>query len=127
MLVSRTALPYMTGPGFFSTLGSVRQPMTTLIDRKPASSPQIWAKGIVTGFIFSTLALSLVVWGLTGTGLLRLLWSSARGSVIQIDQPTVVRQIQQLQRLETVQFSMDKIISGEHENSYLPKFLVGDR
>jgi hypothetical protein len=47
--------------------------------------------------------------------------------VIHIDQPTVVRQIQQLQRLETVRFSMDKIISGEHQNPYLPKFLVGDR
>ena len=47
--------------------------------------------------------------------------------MIHIDQPTVVRQIQQLQRLETVRFSMDKIISGEHQNPYLPKFLVGDR
>jgi hypothetical protein len=39
----------------------------------------------------------------------------------------VVRQIQQLQRLETVQFSMDKLISGEYENPYIPKFLIGDR
>ncbi len=46
---------------------------------------------------------------------------------INVDQPTVVRQIQQLQRLETVNYSMDKIISGEHSNPYLPKFLVGDR
>ena len=46
---------------------------------------------------------------------------------INVDQPTVVRQIQQLQRLETVSYTMDKIISGEHDNAYLPKFLVGDR
>ncbi len=46
---------------------------------------------------------------------------------INVDQPTVVRQIQQLQRLETVSYTMDKIISGEHANAYLPKFLVGDR
>jgi hypothetical protein len=39
----------------------------------------------------------------------------------------VVRQIQQLQRLETVSYTMDKIISGEHANAYLPKFLAGDR
>jgi len=38
-----------------------------------------------------------------------------------------VRQIRQLQRLETVNYTMDKIISGEHENPYLPKFLAGDR
>jgi hypothetical protein len=46
---------------------------------------------------------------------------------INVDQPTVVRQIQQLQRLETVSYTMDKIISGEHPNAYLPKFLAGDR
>jgi hypothetical protein len=44
-----------------------------------------------------------------------------------VGQPTVVRQIQQLQRLETVSYSMDKIISGDHPNAYLPKFLAGDR
>jgi len=48
-------------------------------------------------------------------------------SVIHVDQPTVVRQIQQLHRLETVRYSMEKIISGEHDNPYLPKFLVSDR
>jgi hypothetical protein len=46
---------------------------------------------------------------------------------INVGQPTVVRQIQQLQRLETVSYTMDKIISGEHSNAYLPKFLAGDR
>jgi len=46
---------------------------------------------------------------------------------INVDQPTVVRQIQQLERLETVSYTMDKIISGERGNEYLPKFLVGDR
>jgi hypothetical protein len=51
----------------------------------------------------------------------------ARRTTINVDQPTVVRQIQKLQRLETVSYTMDKIISGEHENAYLPKFLAGDR
>ncbi len=46
---------------------------------------------------------------------------------INVDQPTVVRQIQLLQRLETVSYSMDKIISGERDDPYLPRFLVGDR
>jgi hypothetical protein len=48
-------------------------------------------------------------------------------TVINVNQPTVVRQIQQLQRLETVSYTMDKIISGERNNTYLPKFLAGDR
>lgn len=46
---------------------------------------------------------------------------------MNVDQPTVVRQIQQLQRLETVSYTMDKIIGGGSDNRYLPKFLVGDR
>jgi hypothetical protein len=46
---------------------------------------------------------------------------------INVSQPTVVRQIQQLQRLETVTYTLDKIISGERDNPYLPKFLAGDR
>jgi len=99
--------------------------MSTVIDPKPSSSS--WAKGLLAGVLFALLGVGLLVWLTTGTGLLHLLRSYAGGSLIHIDQPTVVRQIQQLQRLETVRFSMDKIISGEHENPYLPKFLAGDR
>jgi hypothetical protein len=72
-------------------------------------------------------AVGLVIWLATGTGLLSLLRAYRGGTLIHIDQPTVVRQIQQLQRLETVSFTMDKIISGEHDSPYLPKFLVSDR
>lgn len=60
--------------------------------------------------------------------MLHLLSSLREGrSQINVDQPTVVRQIQQLQRLETVSYTMDKIISGERDNPYFPKFLVSDR
>src|SRR5215471_19082871 len=53
----------------------------------------------------------------------------ARGSGTRIDtsRPTVVRHIRQLQRLETVVYGMDKIVSGGQENRYLPKMLAGDR
>ena len=57
-------------------------------------------------------------------------WIDALGSSrfrINVDQATVIRQIRQLQRLETVSYTMDKIIGGEHQNVYLPKFLAGDR
>lgn len=89
--------------------------------------PGSWAKGLITGVLVALLAVGLIVWLTTGVGLLHLLRSYSAGSLISIDQPTVVRQIQQLQRLETVNFSMDKIISGERDNPYLPKFLAGDR
>ena len=46
---------------------------------------------------------------------------------VDVSQPTIVRQIQQLERLETVVYRMEKVISGERENRYLPQFLAGDR
>ncbi len=86
---------------------------------------------ILVTILGAVLTLFLVGGGVllsTGLGLSHLL-SMLRGARTEfnVDQPTVVRQIQQLQRLETVSYTMDKIISGEHANAYLPKFLAGDR
>src|SRR6202008_4163162 len=53
-----------------------------------------------------------------------LLGRSLRGDV---SQPTVVNKIQQLQRLETVVYTMDKVVSGEKESTVLPDFLAGDK
>jgi Protein of unknown function (DUF4230) len=87
-----------------------------------------WVLGIISGAILTLVLVGALVWFSGGFGL----WRFARGlrgghTQINVDQPTVVRQIQQLQRLETVSYTMDKIISGEHANAYLPKFLAGDR
>jgi hypothetical protein len=49
------------------------------------------------------------------------------GRQIDTSRPSVVQRIQQLQRLETVVFAIDKIVSGGYENRYLPRFLAGDR
>ena len=46
---------------------------------------------------------------------------------IDLSRPTVVQHIQQLQRLETVVYSMEKIVSGGQDNKYLPRMLAGDR
>src|SRR5580704_16705724 len=84
-----------------------------------------WILGMLSGAIVTVILVGAAVWLSTGLGLLHLLW---RGHTeFNVDQPTVVRQIQQLRRLETVMYTMDKIISGEHANAYLPKFLAGDR
>ena len=87
-----------------------------------------WVLGILLGAVLGIGLLGVLVWLSAGIGLFGLL-GLLRGGATQINvgQPTVVRQIQQLQRLETVSFSMDKIISGDHPNAYLPKFLAGDR
>jgi hypothetical protein len=52
---------------------------------------------------------------------------TTRSSRIDLSRPAVVRRIQQLQRLETVVYSMDKIVVGQREGKILPDFLVGDR
>jgi hypothetical protein len=80
------------------------------------------------GVVLTVVFAGAVVWLSTGLGFLQLVDSLRGGrTLIKVDQPTVVREIQQLQRLETVSYTMDKIISGEHENEFLPKFLAGDR
>src|SRR5271170_8341819 len=87
-----------------------------------------WIAGILLGGVLTLVLLGALVWSSTGLGLLHLCSMLRSGRTqINVDQPTVVRQIQQLQRLETVSYTMDKIISGEHANEYLPRFLAGDR
>src|SRR5579872_4178668 len=49
------------------------------------------------------------------------------GLRIDTSQPTVVHEIRSLQRLDTVVYAMDKIVSGGYENRFLPRMLAGDR
>jgi hypothetical protein len=44
-----------------------------------------------------------------------------------LSRPTVVDRIQKLQRLESVVYTMDKIVTGEKQSVILPNFLAGDR
>src|ERR1700693_2193212 len=52
---------------------------------------------------------------------------TGRRTRINTDSPSVVDKIRQLSRLETVDYSIDKIVEGDKENPYLPNFLVGDK
>ena len=52
---------------------------------------------------------------------------TGRRTRINADSPSVVDKIRQLSRLETVDYSIDKIVEGDKENPYLPNFLVGDK
>jgi len=84
--------------------------------------------GILGGALITLTLVGIAVWFTTGIGLLRLMGVVQDGRVlINVDQPTVVRQIQRLQRLETASYTMDKIISGGHDNPLLPEFLASGR
>jgi hypothetical protein len=101
---------------------------TPRVPRVDSQNKFSWIRGIFLGAVLTLFSVGALVWLTTGLGLAHLLGMLRGGAArINVDQPTVVRQIQQLQRLETVSYTMDKIISGEHANAYLPKFLAGDR
>jgi hypothetical protein len=96
------------------------------IEQRPASRSGLpWILGTLGGALLTIALLGALA---AGFGVRRILtiWHGSEAR-INVDQPTVIRQIQSLQRLETVSYTMDKIISGEHANAYWPKFLVGDR
>ena len=63
------------------------------------------------------------------TGVWNQLATTVTGRSLTIDtsQPSVVDKIQRLQRLETVTYSLDKIVEGERQSPILPNFLVGDK
>jgi hypothetical protein len=87
-----------------------------------------WLISLLAGVLLTVLILGAALWAFTGFGLFELGRALRGGQLhINVDQPTVIREIRALQRLETVSYTMDKIISGERENPLFPKFLAGDR
>ncbi len=88
---------------------------------------------LVIGLVLGVAAIGSLGWLMlsrnSGRELLSHLLSAATGRTISIDvsQPNVVDRIQRLQRLETVVYTMDKLVTGAKENPLLPDFLTGDR
>jgi hypothetical protein len=89
--------------------------------------------GLVVGLFAGVVLAGALGWLMlsrnSGRSLLSHVWSSVTGRVLSIDvsQPTVVDRIQRLQRLETVLYTMDKLVTGAKENPIFPDFLAGDR
>jgi hypothetical protein len=100
---------------------------------KAARSSASVAVALVIGLLLGASLLGLLGFVLlsrsSGPALLSRVWSAVTGRTLSIDvsQPTVVERIQRLQRLETVVYTMDKIVSGAKENPIFPDFLAGDR
>src|SRR5215467_7560291 len=76
------------------------------------------AIGFLAGFFAAVAIATALIWK---TGF----WSDRPR--IDTSRPAVIRQVQQLQRLETVVFRMDKIVSGGYDSRFLPRFFAGDR
>jgi Protein of unknown function (DUF4230) len=85
--------------------------------------------GLFLGVIFVGAMGWLMLSRSSGQSVLSHMWSAITGRTLTIDvsQPTVVDRIQRLQRLETVVYTMDKIVTGARENPIFPDFLAGDR
>jgi hypothetical protein len=101
---------------------------------EPAGRPFPWGAllvGLAMGFLLF-LAAGSVARAVNPFGSAGLLgrfaaYVTGRSTSIDISSPAVVDKIRQLSRLETVVYSLDKIVSGSRENPYIPDFLVGDK
>lgn len=88
---------------------------------------------LLLGVLFGVLAVgfagAMLLSQTSGRALLSRVLSAATGRTVTIDvsQPAVVDKIQRLQRLETVVYTVDKLVTGAKENPLLPDFLTGDR
>jgi hypothetical protein len=93
-----------------------------------AGTAGIAVLALVIGAFLGTLGFALLSRH-SDPGLLGRFWSavSRRSTSFDVSQPTVVNRIQQLQRLETVVYTMDKVVVGKREIAALPNFLAGDR
>jgi hypothetical protein len=100
---------------------------------KPFRSYAVVVFALIIGLFLGVLCVGSIGWvmlaGNSGQALLSHVWSAVTGRTLSIDvsQPTVVDRIQRLQRLETVVYTADKIVTGAKENPIFPDFLAGDR
>jgi Protein of unknown function (DUF4230) len=84
--------------------------------------------GLIFGLILGAAALTVFVHHAT-TGIWDRIATRVTGRplTINVSQPTVVSRIQRLERLETVTYTMDKVVEGDRSSDVLPDFLVGDK
>jgi len=98
---------------------------------QPVRPPVVLA--LILGLVLGVIAVGSAGWVMlsrnSGRTLLSHVWSAMTGRTLSIDvsQPTVVDRIQRLQRVETVVYTMDKLVTGAKENPVFPDFLAGDR
>lgn len=105
------------------------QTTTDPVDRrKPGIRVGIIVLAAILGLVAGAAALAIFARHAT-TGVWNGIATKLTGRTLSLDvsQPVVVSRIQRLERLETVTYTMDKVVEGERTNSILPDFLVGDK
>lgn len=104
------------------------EPYKTVNVPERVNRPRISLAGLVLGMAVGFLVFSVFA-HVAKVGLWNQVAAFVTGRPTRIDvsSPSVVEKIRQLSRLETVDYSIDKIVEGDRENPYLPSFLVGDK
>ena len=86
------------------------------------SSSRLGRLGIfIAGFIT---AVFLLFVGSYPSGLARWLQGALH---LDFDQPAIVQRIQRLQRLESVKYTLEKVVTGERQSRFLPQSIAGER
>jgi hypothetical protein len=107
-------------------------PTTTPLDTRPAvksrSAFPALLLGILLGLLVALVAVPAAVRHVGASMRNRIsLAFLGRHDAIDISQPTVIASIQRLARLESVVYTMDKVVEGDRTNQYLPDILTGDK
>jgi len=97
--------------------------------QKPRSHAGSILLGLILFFVLGVGAcIMLIRKSLDSTGILGQFANMVTtGHTTVASAPDVVNQIQRLNRLETVSFSVDTVVEGKHTNVVLPDLLFGDR
>lgn len=104
------------------------------MDQSVSSSPSnrrsrlVWlwlGVGVLLGIVIGLVLVPISVAAGVRTAFGALHWS--RVTRLDTTAPSVVEKIRQLSRLETVEYSVDKIVEGNRQTPGIPDFLAGDR
>jgi len=116
-----------TGAGRSANIQRRVTPVTTTPERK-RTGPGTVLLAVFLGLLVGVGALAIFVREAT-YGIWDKVATKVTGRSLSVDtsQPTVVDKIQRLARLESVTYTMDKMVEGDRTSSILPDFLVGDK
>jgi uncharacterized protein DUF4230 len=102
--------------------------MPTTVSEKRSSAFPALVLGIILGLLAALLAMPAIVRHAGKSMRNRISMAFlGRHDTIDISQPTVIASIQRLARLESVVYTMDKVVEGDRTNQYLPDILTGDK